>query len=75
MYDAVSQKYLPSYLDGENGAQEEILRDFEKKWLLYKDYFQQNSNYGTNECLRPGKAIDFDGLFGLGGSFRQLSVD
>ncbi|GBP10034.1 hypothetical protein EVAR_73620_1 [Eumeta japonica] len=59
-------KYLPTYMGGENGTTEEHLKDFEKKWLEYENYFKENANYGTNELLRPGKPIDFDGLYGLG---------
>lgn len=62
-------------MGGENGTTEEHLREFEKKWLEYENYFKENANYGTNELLRPGKPIDFDSLYGLGGSFRKLVVD
>ncbi|XP_065367084.1 alpha-tocopherol transfer protein-like [Calliphora vicina] len=73
--EKVPKKYLPLYLGGENGAREQILKDFDKKWLEYENYFKENANYGTHELLRPGKPIDFDSIYGLGGSFRILDVD
>ncbi|XP_037813915.1 alpha-tocopherol transfer protein-like [Lucilia sericata] len=71
----IPKKYLPAYLGGENGTKEELLKNFDQKWLEYKDYFKENENYGTEELLRPGKPIDFDSIYGLGGSFRKLDVD
>ncbi|GBP10037.1 hypothetical protein EVAR_73621_1 [Eumeta japonica] len=68
-------KYLPTYLGGQNGSAEEHVKEFEKKFLEYESYFKENANYGTNELLRPVKPIDFDGIYGLGGSFRKLDVD
>ncbi|KAM7345753.1 alpha-tocopherol transfer protein-like [Cochliomyia hominivorax] len=75
LFKLVPKEYLPQYLGGENGSFEDLLKDYEQKWLEYDEYFKENANYGTNELLRPGKPIDFDGLFGLGGSFRKLDVD
>ncbi|XP_037813914.1 alpha-tocopherol transfer protein-like [Lucilia sericata] len=71
----IPKKYLPTYLGGDNGVREQLIKDFDQKWLEYKDYFKQNENYGTEELLRPGKPIDFDSMYGLGGSFRKLDVD
>jgi len=53
----------------------EILAAWEKKMDYYNDFFKENANYGTDESLRPGKPIDFEGLFGIEGSFRKLNVD
>ncbi|KAM7344982.1 alpha-tocopherol transfer protein-like [Cochliomyia hominivorax] len=75
LYKLVPKEYLPIDVGGENGSRFEIVKDFEKKWLEYENYFKENSNYGTNELLRPGKPIDFDSLYGLGGTFRKLNVD
>lgn len=73
--DNIPPKYLPTCLGGNNGTTEEILNDFDHKWMAYEHYFEDSVNYGTNEVLRPGKPIDFDTLYGLGGSFRKLDVD
>ncbi|KAH8257564.1 hypothetical protein KR038_011434, partial [Drosophila bunnanda] len=68
-------KYLPKEYGGENGTVPEIVADWEKKLDAYTDFFKANANYGTDESLRPGKPIDFEGLFGIEGSFRKLNVD
>ncbi|XP_075166947.1 retinol-binding protein pinta-like [Haematobia irritans] len=68
-------KYLPKEYGGENGSIEEIVVAWEKKIDEYRDYFKRSMDYGTDEKLRLGKAIDFDSLFGIDGSFRKLNVD
>ncbi|XP_065368348.1 clavesin-2-like [Calliphora vicina] len=75
LYKIIPKQYLPCHLGGENGSMEEIFKDLDQKWLEYENYFKENANYGTNEQLRPGKPLDFDSMFGLGGSFRKLDVD
>ncbi|TMW50308.1 hypothetical protein DOY81_004585 [Sarcophaga bullata] len=68
-------KYLPKDYGGENGSFAEINVEWEKKVDKYRDYFKRNAEFGTDEKLRPGQAIDFDSLFGIEGSFRKLNVD
>lgn len=69
------QKYFPQEYGGQNGQLDKISSEFNTKWDEYREYFQNNANYGTIEALRPGNPIDFDDMFGLGGSFRKLDVD
>lgn len=71
----VPLKYLPKEYGGENGSFAELNAEWEKKLDDYRDYFKRNAEFGTDESLRPGKAIDFDSLFGTEGSFRKLNVD
>ncbi|XP_013105396.1 alpha-tocopherol transfer protein-like [Stomoxys calcitrans] len=68
-------KYLPKEYGGENGSIPEIVEEWDKKFDEYRDYFKRSAAYGTDEKLRPGKAIDFDSLLGIDGSFRKLNVD
>lgn len=75
LFKIIPQEYLPKHLGGQNGSVESLLKDFEQKWLEYADYFKENTNYGTNESLRPGKPIDFESIYGWGGSFRKLDMD
>ncbi|SPP84770.1 alpha-tocopherol transfer protein [Drosophila guanche] len=75
LYDQVPQKYLPIEYGGENGSIPEIIAEWEQRILAYRSYWDEENNYGTDESLRLGKAVDFESLFGLQGSFRQLNVD
>ncbi|KAM7345709.1 alpha-tocopherol transfer protein-like [Cochliomyia hominivorax] len=76
MYETIPQKYLPKEYGGENGSIPELVAEFERKFMEYRDYFKESeSNYGTDESKRLGKPIDFESLFGMEGSFRKLNVD
>ncbi|XP_061392145.1 clavesin-2-like [Musca vetustissima] len=68
-------KYLPEYYGGENGSMEHHIKALKAKFDEYREYFQDNVNYGVNESLRQEESSDVDKLFGLGGSFRKLEVD
>ncbi|XP_002135405.1 alpha-tocopherol transfer protein-like [Drosophila miranda] len=73
--EQVPLQYLSKNYGGENGAIEDIVAAWEKKFDEYEDFFQANATYRTDESLRPGNPIDFEGLFGIEGSFRKLNVD
>lgn len=46
-----------------------------QKLVEYKDWFAESENIKVNEMLRPGKPTNYDELFGIDGSFRQLVID
>lgn len=46
-----------------------------KKLEEYKDWFAESETIKANEALRPGKPTNYDELFGIDGSFRQLVID
>ncbi|XP_017127135.1 alpha-tocopherol transfer protein [Drosophila elegans] len=75
LYEQIPKKYLPAEYGGENGSIPELIRDWEQRILAYRNYWEEEKNYGTDERLRVGKPVDFESLFGLQGSFRQLNVD
>ncbi|XP_075165185.1 alpha-tocopherol transfer protein-like [Haematobia irritans] len=75
LYEQIPQKYLPKEYGGSNGCLEQLTKDYNKVWDEYREYFKENAQYGTNESLRPGKPLDFDDVFGVGGTFRKINVD
>ncbi|XP_013105428.1 alpha-tocopherol transfer protein-like [Stomoxys calcitrans] len=75
IYSHIPQKYLPQDYGGSNGCLQQLTADYNKVWDEHRLYFKQNSEFGTNESLRPGKPLDFDDVLGIGGSFRKLNVD
>lgn len=46
-----------------------------KKLGSYTDWFKEQESVKANEDLRPGKPTNYEELFGIDGSFRQLSID
>ncbi|XP_075167487.1 clavesin-2-like [Haematobia irritans] len=68
-------QYLPKDYGGELPSVQELAAEYDKTWDKYREFFRANANYGTDEKLRPGKPLDIDGLFGVGGTFRKLNVD
>ncbi|XP_055908953.1 alpha-tocopherol transfer protein-like [Eupeodes corollae] len=75
LYEHVPEKYLPVEYGGKNGTIQDVIDTWEAKLLSYREYFNDEVNYGTNEKLRPGKPMTSETVFGLAGSFRKLDVD
>ncbi|XP_075166388.1 alpha-tocopherol transfer protein-like [Haematobia irritans] len=73
--EKLPKKYLPIEYGGENGSVKKWHIENEKIWDDSREYFKQNSNYGTDESLRIGKALNFNDDLGIGGTFRKLDVD
>lgn len=65
-------KFLPEEYGGTNGCLDQSVKEYSKKWPDYVEYFKQNSQYGTAENLRPGKLMDFDGLFWIIYIFKNI---
>lgn len=40
-----------------------------------KPWFEAQENIKADESKRPGKPTNYEDLFGLDGSFRQLTID
>uniref|UniRef100_A0A1I8P613 CRAL-TRIO domain-containing protein n=1 Tax=Stomoxys calcitrans TaxID=35570 RepID=A0A1I8P613_STOCA len=68
-------QYLPKDYGGDLPSVQELAAEYDKTWDNNREFFRANAYYGTDEKLRPGKPLDIDGLFGVGGSFRKLNVD
>ncbi|XP_013105402.2 clavesin-2-like [Stomoxys calcitrans] len=71
----IPPSYLPQDFGGELPLLDELASSMDDMWDKHKEYFKMNALCGCDESLRPGKPLDIDGLFGVGGSFRQIIVD
>lgn len=75
LYQHIPKSLLPTEYGGDAGPIQDIIDQWEKKILEYRDYFLEEKNYGTDEKKRPGKPKNAENLFGVDGSFRKLNVD
>ncbi|GBP00815.1 Alpha-tocopherol transfer protein-like [Eumeta japonica] len=75
LYKYVPKEMLPDEYGGNAGSFAALTEPWLKKLEEYREWFLQQESVKVNEALRPGKPTDYDELFGLDGSFRQLAID
>ncbi|XP_067015628.2 retinol-binding protein pinta-like isoform X2 [Anabrus simplex] len=75
IYEHIPKSVLPKDYGGDGPSLDELASDWKKKVESYRDYFLEDSKYCSNEKKRPGKPKSSEDLFGLEGSFRQLTFD
>ncbi|TGZ54118.1 Alpha-tocopherol transfer protein-like protein [Temnothorax longispinosus] len=75
LYEYIPREILPTEYGGDAGPIQVIHDQWMKKLEDYGPWFKEQEAMKTNEALRPGKPKTQDDLFGLDGSFRQLSID
>lgn len=66
---------MPTEYEGEAGSIQSLTDEWEKKILSYRDYFLDEVNYGVDEKKRIGRPTNPESLFGIDGTFRQLTFD
>ncbi|XP_060533690.1 alpha-tocopherol transfer protein-like isoform X2 [Cylas formicarius] len=75
LHSMVPKEILPEEYGGTAGK----LQDFHDQWMKkldeYGPWFKAQENIKADESKRPGKPTNYDDLFGLDGSFRQLTID
>lgn len=52
-----------------------VLEQWYEKLVSYKGWFKEQETIKADELKRPGKPKTHDDLFGMEGSFKQLSID
>jgi hypothetical protein len=75
LFEYVPKEILPAEYGGSAGPTQAIHDKWIKKLEEYTPWFAQQENVKANEALRPDKPKTHDDLFGLDGSFRQLTID
>ncbi|XP_034827632.1 alpha-tocopherol transfer protein-like [Maniola hyperantus] len=75
LYKHVPQEMMPSEYGGKAGPMNDIHNAWVKKLEEYTPWFTEQEQYKADEALRPGKPTNYDELFGIDGSFRQLVID
>ncbi|XP_001946172.1 alpha-tocopherol transfer protein-like [Acyrthosiphon pisum] len=71
----VPRDMLPEEYGGKAGPIADINRQWYEKMVTYKDWFKEQEKIKADESRRPGKPKTHDDLFGMEGSFKQLSID
>jgi len=75
LWKVVPQKILAKEYGGEAGTIQELTEDMAKIFLENRDFFLESEKHGVDESKRVEKSRNFDSLFGVEGSFRQLNID
>ncbi|XP_011498431.1 PREDICTED: alpha-tocopherol transfer protein-like [Ceratosolen solmsi marchali] len=75
LYQYVPKEILPMEYGGQAGPIQAIHDTWIKKLEEYGPWFKEQETIKTTETLRPGKPKTHHDIFGLEGSFRQLTID
>ncbi|XP_046384866.1 uncharacterized protein LOC124155192 [Ischnura elegans] len=75
LFKNIPQRILPQEYGGEAGAIDDLIRKTKKDIESFRDWYLEEAKYKSNESRRPGRPKTYEDLFGVEGSFRQLSVD
>ncbi|XP_026333792.1 alpha-tocopherol transfer protein-like [Hyposmocoma kahamanoa] len=75
LYQYVPQDMLPEEYGGTSSTMDALQEQWTKTLITYRDWFISQDPIKVNEDLRPGKPTNYDELFGIDGSFRQLTID
>jgi len=78
-FDSLHKMIPKDVLPVEYGGTAGKLQDFHDDWMktleANVDWFKAQEAIKADESKRPGKPTNYDDLFGVDGSFRQLSID
>ncbi|XP_049794277.1 alpha-tocopherol transfer protein-like isoform X1 [Schistocerca nitens] len=75
LHKHVPKKILPEEYGGEAGPIEKLQNMWKERVERNAAFFKEDEKYGVDESKRPGKPKTHTDLFGVEGSFRQLTVD
>lgn len=75
LFKFVPKEMLPEEFGGTAGKVEDFQAAWVKKLEEYGPWFKAQEDQIADESKRPGKPTNYDDLFGLDGSFKQLQID
>lgn len=75
LYNYIPREMLPEEYGGNCGTMASLQEQWKHKLQEYREWFKKQDAIVANESLRPGKPTNYDELFGIDGSFRQLAID
>ncbi|XP_014287399.1 alpha-tocopherol transfer protein-like [Halyomorpha halys] len=75
LHKIVPKEVLPEEYGGTSGTITDISQTWYDKIVSYRDWFLEQESLKADESKRPGKPKTYDDLFGMEGSFKQLSID
>lgn len=77
LYRVIPRRLMPLEYGGEAGTIQDIIDEWEKKILSYRQYFQEDEEqFGVDERLREGTSKTAESLFGIEGScLGNLRID
>ncbi|XP_015588152.1 retinol-binding protein pinta [Cephus cinctus] len=75
VYDYIPKQVLPSDYGGDGPSVAKLTSHWKQKVLDNREFFLEDAKFGVTESKRPGKPISGADLFGVEGSFKQLSID
>lgn len=73
LYSVIPRKIMPTEYGGDAGSIQNVVDEWERKILSYRDYFMDERQFGVDEKKRTGPSRNT--LFGIEGSFRKLQFD
>ena len=75
LYKYVPKDMLPAEYGGNAGNIKDLNDQWTKKLVDYTAWFKEQESSKSDETLRPGSPRTLDDLFGMDGTFRQLTID
>ncbi|XP_065172224.1 alpha-tocopherol transfer protein-like [Atheta coriaria] len=75
LHKMVPKDILPEEYGGTAGPCQKFHDEWMKKLEEMNPWFKEQESIKADESKRPGKPTNYDDLFGLDGSFRQLAID
>ncbi|XP_073996332.1 alpha-tocopherol transfer protein-like [Rhodnius prolixus] len=75
LHKQIPKEILPTEYGGDAGPIAAINAKWLEKMISYKDWFLEQEKLKADESKRPGKPKTYGDLFGMEGSFKQLTID